>query len=785
MYLDLALKEQKGSSDNIESKNRIRRMIKHFFHERDLSVLMRPTEKESDLQKLLEIKDEDLRHQFIKGLNNLRNKVFKKVQAKKLNQTFINGSMLGDLAVAYTKSLNQGSVPRIESCWDYMIEAENKKGILTAFRSMQDQLNELISDLPMNEEQLQDHKNSILNHTIRVFQEISIISKDQNLGSHIENISNKLEQEFLNVLRENREVTKSLLEAYFDKHFKPLVNKNLSLQKYKNFQDYNKEMEMFRAQFSKEMKDKGSNIELMIDQIFFRFNSLVYQEISSSNCHHVELELAATKERLRIAEEDIQRQRVEFLESRSLLESKINQLESERVHFSAQNQILNEKISLKDQEVQNVSFSWKQKWEETNENLSKIQKQFGTLEEKYQKLKEESSQKEINFVKENSEIMTQKKMAENEAKFLREQVSLKDVKIKDLQDSIMALKGRNQQPVIEVKEVPVLQEQTENDERDKQIEQYKLDLRHLNKIKENMEVTCQSLQKENIQILDENTDLSKTHRNLVDEKQENKKLTKKLLDHLKNKLIEKHESNCALKTMCSTMEESYAQIQADHNRMKEQIESYKRIEAAFEGCTSFKCKSCMRLISSANFINHQELCNSLFDIPLDITVCDFVKQSSPGERSPHYAYNISITVLNTTWCITKRFKQLWILHKKLMASFQSNQERLNEFVENTKHLEFEERVEKINDKERTKLANERMYFIRDYLAAIIDFDYVRKNLDFNKFMEIYEHFDDIQENAEVAEASSNSFVEEVSEEESQRIESLENGLTSFILKNNQ
>jgi hypothetical protein len=44
--LESALKEQKGMSDSIENKNRIRRLIKHFFPDRDCSTLVRPVEDE-------------------------------------------------------------------------------------------------------------------------------------------------------------------------------------------------------------------------------------------------------------------------------------------------------------------------------------------------------------------------------------------------------------------------------------------------------------------------------------------------------------------------------------------------------------------------------------------------------------------------------------------------------------------------------------------------------------------------------------------------------------------
>lgn len=48
-YLERALELQKGVSDAVESKNRIRKLMKHFFKERDCATLVRPVESERDL----------------------------------------------------------------------------------------------------------------------------------------------------------------------------------------------------------------------------------------------------------------------------------------------------------------------------------------------------------------------------------------------------------------------------------------------------------------------------------------------------------------------------------------------------------------------------------------------------------------------------------------------------------------------------------------------------------------------------------------------------------------
>jgi hypothetical protein len=59
------LREQKGSSDAVEKKNRIRRLISNFFKDRDCYTIVRPTEEEKDLQFLQNIKDHNLRPEFL------------------------------------------------------------------------------------------------------------------------------------------------------------------------------------------------------------------------------------------------------------------------------------------------------------------------------------------------------------------------------------------------------------------------------------------------------------------------------------------------------------------------------------------------------------------------------------------------------------------------------------------------------------------------------------------------------------------------------------------------
>ena len=63
-YLERALLEQKGFSDSVEQKNRIRRLLKTFFTERDCCTMIRPVNNEAELQNLSQKNMTELRSEF-------------------------------------------------------------------------------------------------------------------------------------------------------------------------------------------------------------------------------------------------------------------------------------------------------------------------------------------------------------------------------------------------------------------------------------------------------------------------------------------------------------------------------------------------------------------------------------------------------------------------------------------------------------------------------------------------------------------------------------------------
>ena len=135
-YLEKALEPQKGVSDTIESKNRLRRLFKHFFQDRDCCMLVRPMESEEELQKVNQMEDYEFREEFITQLKVIRKKILKKINPKKLNGKTFNGEMLLELTRVYIATMNSGSLPNIDSAWQYLVKSESKKAMSSKKRKI-------------------------------------------------------------------------------------------------------------------------------------------------------------------------------------------------------------------------------------------------------------------------------------------------------------------------------------------------------------------------------------------------------------------------------------------------------------------------------------------------------------------------------------------------------------------------------------------------------------------------------------------------------------------------
>lgn len=126
-YLENALSQLRGNSDSIENKNKIRRQFKHFFRSRDCITLVRPVEREADLQRLEELSPLELRPEFIRQIEKAKKLIFARAKRKMMKGTPVDGPKLLALAKAYAEAINAGKAPNLESAWTYLTIRENEK----------------------------------------------------------------------------------------------------------------------------------------------------------------------------------------------------------------------------------------------------------------------------------------------------------------------------------------------------------------------------------------------------------------------------------------------------------------------------------------------------------------------------------------------------------------------------------------------------------------------------------------------------------------------------------
>lgn len=76
-----------------EQKNKIRKLIKTYFKDRDCFTMVRPTLKEKELQNMDNTNPDNLRPEFLEQILTLRKKILNKVKTKTFKKQPLNAEM--------------------------------------------------------------------------------------------------------------------------------------------------------------------------------------------------------------------------------------------------------------------------------------------------------------------------------------------------------------------------------------------------------------------------------------------------------------------------------------------------------------------------------------------------------------------------------------------------------------------------------------------------------------------------------------------------------------------
>jgi hypothetical protein len=128
-YLERALAPVNGFSDDIEDKNRIRRLLTSFFKDRDCFTMIRPVINETKLQTLDKLDYEELKPEFVHQAMSFRKRILTSAKVKALQNQKLNGEMYCSMVNSYVQAINEGAVPNIENAWNYMCEEQCQKAL--------------------------------------------------------------------------------------------------------------------------------------------------------------------------------------------------------------------------------------------------------------------------------------------------------------------------------------------------------------------------------------------------------------------------------------------------------------------------------------------------------------------------------------------------------------------------------------------------------------------------------------------------------------------------------
>ena len=115
-----------------ENKENVRSTIKTYFKSRGCLVMVRPSNKESDLQNLDNIQDENLRPEFLSQVLTLRKKLFTNCKPKTFKGIKLNHESYLTIIKDYIDIMNSGKLPSIESIWNNLCRYETQKASETS-----------------------------------------------------------------------------------------------------------------------------------------------------------------------------------------------------------------------------------------------------------------------------------------------------------------------------------------------------------------------------------------------------------------------------------------------------------------------------------------------------------------------------------------------------------------------------------------------------------------------------------------------------------------------------
>ena len=656
-YLENALEEISGMSTTIEEKNRVRALIRTYFPERDCFVMVRPIEKENDLQNLQNLPDTQFRREFLEQSKIFRNKVMKKTKPKRFRNKILTGSMLVELVQSILDSINTGAIPVIENSWKYIMKNEcikNSKELINRFIMEINKYKDENKNKPDFLKNVKRYVKKLADSYIKDFLNNNLLDDEESKKEFADNLDKKIN---LELSRFNKEIDK-ITEEKFENDLNILADKFIASFKQNNYsQNYNKffdDLELFKEKASIVTPDFPNKNQILFDKILVILRKFFDSEIVQIKDQN-EKELVA-----------LRNEKNKYIE-------KINELNKNITALNTKNSETSNKYNT---DLNNEKLKYKQ----LEEKLNGILKQNKIDKEKFQK---ELNMKKSDFDSKNSEFLNIKRKYESDLKSKEEQILI----MKMNNDKIMSLNDQKLNYV--EKEISSYKEKYNNLLKESKNKEEKLnkEISSLNdKIKK---LKIENEKHNNITKEQANTNINNLMKylteNLKAQNEENKNMFEKMFKDKEGSL----QSNKELLQNIKELNEKNNELVLNNNllnskikTLEEQIEKLNIYKEVIQNTKAYKCKHCEKIYLYDDFKNHYSNCQKgiITNPNLNNSNVNFnpdklkikilkgrVKQDELGK--PFLEYIIEINYDTQNWRISKRFNQFANLFKTLKNLF--------------------------------------------------------------------------------------------------------------------
>ena len=623
VYLENSLQPQKGMSDAIEQKNRIRRLIMHFFRDRDCSALIRPLENEKELQNLEFIDKSHLRPDFVAQVNKTRSNIFRKVKPKQVKGKSVNGEMLLSLAEAYVEAINTGNLPNIESAWSYVCKAESQKAVEEGTQNYAEFMKKSAVSFPMEPEELKTLHEQAIVEAMRSF-------KDKMMSEEAEEFEaallENLKESYTRIQKENTRACNKACDTLFDKHYK-VIQDQLKSNEYNNVQDFIKDFEKFTNEFTSS-GPKGDAAAVKLSEFKDRVLLEAIDYISrQSSIEHTNNTRKLT-EKVEMYEVELAVKREELLKEKENFQSRLSSLESERNDSKTQENIYKIRYEDMQRELTRVEDSYKERISQMKEDYKD---RISDYKSRYEESKGRANDLERRATTDHTDITREKALLSQELEFKKQEC-----------DNLRA----------------------NLDAQHRNLKKYKS---AAEKAKDKIErIRSQPSENANPGWDSEKILLTSQINNLTKQLEDRPSTIEIKEDPLKNQVM---ETNKHLSSALDKIEDRCQQ-------QEHKIDKLKRFKRMVKNAQSLTCKVCAKCIPTSAFGGHLSVClreasrqatleqTNTYSITIGQTmVRDSVNQKSYTE------YQLNITCRNKNWSVNRPYKMFFSLHSSLQQNF--------------------------------------------------------------------------------------------------------------------